>query len=115
MLRAVRTPPGTAFLHGAHAYVATADVLLAAGEIDRAGALVRPILIAAEATDWKEAIAGTALLAGLVLRERGEAEAGTERIRQSLAVATEAGLPGAVAAASAALGPVGSQPDDGTD
>ena len=33
MLRAVRTPRGTAFLHGAHAYVAAGDVLLAAGEI----------------------------------------------------------------------------------
>jgi hypothetical protein len=114
MLRAVRTPPGTAFLHGAHAYVATADVLLAAGEIDRAGALVRPVLIAAEASDWKEAIASTALLTGLVLRERGEDDAGTRRIRQSFAIATAAGLAGAVAAASAALGPVASEPVTGT-
>ena len=110
MLRAARMPPGTAFLHGAHAYVATGQVLLEAGEIDRAGALVRPVLIAAEAADWKEVIATTALLTGLVLRERGETEAGTARIRRSLAVATEAALPGAVAAASAALGPDRSDP-----
>jgi tetratricopeptide (TPR) repeat protein len=110
MIRAIRTPPGTAFLHGAHAYVALGRVLVGSGEIDRAGALVGPVLAAAEASDWKEAVADTALLMGRVMLAGEDAEGGARRLRQSLGVAVEAGLRLAAAEASAALQEAGLAP-----
>jgi hypothetical protein len=86
-------------------------VLVASGEIDRAGALVNPVLRAAESSDWKEAVAGTALIAGNVMLARGNSSGGARRLRQSLSVAAEAGLAYALAEASAALQEAGLPPE----
>jgi class 3 adenylate cyclase len=54
LLDRVSTPPGRAWLFGAHAYFAVAEVWLDAGEPARAEALVAPVVAAAAESDWLE-------------------------------------------------------------
>ncbi len=102
-LEAVRTPPGTAFLHGAHAYAAAARVLLEAGEPERAERVLAPILPAAAAADWKEAHATAALLTGRALVARGKGGEGVRLLEDALHVAGDAGLAGIAAEAATEL------------
>ena len=54
-LAEVRAPAGEAWLFGAHAQLAVARTLLAAGEPERAAALARPLLAAARRNRWLDA------------------------------------------------------------
>jgi class 3 adenylate cyclase/tetratricopeptide (TPR) repeat protein len=56
VLAEVRVPPERAWLFGAHAYVAAARVDVALGRPDNAVALLEPIIAAAKASGWVEAI-----------------------------------------------------------
>jgi class 3 adenylate cyclase/tetratricopeptide (TPR) repeat protein len=65
LLARISTPPGHAWLFGAHAYLGIARVRRDAGEDERAEAIAAPILSAAERSGWSGSLAGAALLDGL--------------------------------------------------
>jgi tetratricopeptide (TPR) repeat protein len=74
LLAGVRTPPGRAFLHAAHAYAAVARVRLARGEIDDALRLLEVVRAPAEAVGWREIVATDRLLRGRASMLRDEPE-----------------------------------------
>jgi hypothetical protein len=64
------SPPGSNFLHGAHATLAAARAALETGSAERAAALAAPVLRAADRLGWVEARAEASLvLARCRLRE----------------------------------------------
>ena len=66
ILGGVRSGEGPSFLHGAHAYAATARTLIEMGRFDDAERLLAPVLATAGPAGWREAAAETAMLtAGL--------------------------------------------------
>ena len=79
-------------MFGAHAHVAIARVHLAAGEPDRGEALLGPLLVAAERSGWREAIATTALVLGLCLEARGELDEAVALVARSAEIADESGI-----------------------
>jgi class 3 adenylate cyclase/DNA-binding SARP family transcriptional activator len=93
----VRTPPGSVFLHGAHAYLAAARAAAALGEPSRGARLLAPIVDAAVAEGWKEALAYGSLVLGRCTGDPALAE-------RALGVAEDAGLRGAAWEAHAVLG-----------
>jgi DNA-binding SARP family transcriptional activator len=92
LLEAITAPPGGAFLHGAHTYVASAQVRLEAGDPTRAHSLVAPVLVAAEAAGCREAFADALLVSGRCELARGRVAEGHGVLSRALAVAEEAGL-----------------------
>jgi class 3 adenylate cyclase/tetratricopeptide (TPR) repeat protein len=99
----ITTPPGRAFLEGAHAYFALARVLIPLGKPERAEQLLAPLLEAAEACDWRENIAAAALLIGDCMRARGAGADAEPLLRRALEVSASAGIPGTSWRAHAAL------------
>jgi tetratricopeptide (TPR) repeat protein len=106
MLDRVNTPPGRAFLFGAHAYAALARVYLVSGEPGRGEALLLPVLRAAERSGWLEAAALTELVVGLCLEARGEVERATATLTRAAEVSDHAGIPATSWESHAALGRV---------
>jgi class 3 adenylate cyclase/tetratricopeptide (TPR) repeat protein len=107
LLRAVT---GGAFLFGAHAYAATARVLLATGAPERGESLLLPVLDAAGRFGWHEAAAISELVLGLCLEVQGERERAIEALTHAAAVADEHGLPAPAWEAHAMLARVGVDP-----
>jgi class 3 adenylate cyclase/tetratricopeptide (TPR) repeat protein len=108
LLSSVTVPPGSAFLHGAHAQLALASVHLAAGDLERAERLSLPLLAAAERSGWLETVARAALLAGGCSAAAGDRERAEARLRRALDVAASGGTPGAELDAHVALARLGS-------
>jgi DNA-binding SARP family transcriptional activator len=97
VMATVRTPPGSVFLHGVQAYLAAARAAAALGEPSRGMRLLEPIVDAAAAEGWKEAVAYGSLVLGHCTGDPGLAE-------RALGVADDAGLRGAAWEAHAFLG-----------
>jgi class 3 adenylate cyclase len=93
LLEQVSAPSGGAFVFGAHAYVATARVHLAAGMPERGEALLQPLLAAAERSGWQEAAATTRLVLGLCLEARGELEQAFAQLARAAEIADAHGIP----------------------
>jgi tetratricopeptide (TPR) repeat protein len=74
VLATVTTPPGRTFLLGAHAPLAVARVRLSCGDAASALALVEPVLAAARAAGWREAVAYATLLDGAARGDRAAVE-----------------------------------------
>ena len=94
LLARVSAPPGKAWLFGAHAYVAVARVRLAAGDPERAEALIAPIVAAAEESGWREPLARGLLVTGQARAALGDAAGAEVALTRALEVAKETGLPG---------------------
>lgn len=103
LLGNVTAPLGAAFVFGAHAYVATARVLLATGAPERAEALLQPVVEAAQRSGWREAAATTDVALGLCLEAGGELDRAGEVLARAAQVADEYGLPAPGWEAHAAL------------
>jgi tetratricopeptide (TPR) repeat protein len=84
---------GGAFLFGAHAYAATARVLLVTGAAERGEHLLRPVLAAAKRFGWLEAAATTGLVLGLCQEARGELDQARATLAEAAAVTDEHGIP----------------------
>jgi class 3 adenylate cyclase/tetratricopeptide (TPR) repeat protein len=93
LLARVTAPPGDVFLFGAHAYAATARVLIAAGAPERGEALLLPVLKAAERSGWFETIACSELVLGLCLEARGELKQAIARLEHAVEVSDDHGIP----------------------
>ena len=106
LLDRVSTPPGSAFLFGAHAYAALARVYLARGEPERGQALLLPVLRASERFGWLEAATVTELVVGLCLEARGEVERAITTLTRAAEVSDRAGIPTPSWEAHGALGRV---------
>jgi len=94
VFRQITAPPGMAFVQGAHAYVAIGRVHLACGEAERAIRLVLPILSAADACGWQEAIALGLLVIGQCLMSQRDRRGAEAALRRALEVAVRVGLQG---------------------
>jgi predicted ATPase len=92
LIRRITTPPGWGFVQATHAYVSVARVRLAEGEAERAHRLLTPVLAAAEACGWQEAIAQASLLLGQCLTVRGDRKGAEVLLRRALEVALRVGL-----------------------
>jgi DNA-binding SARP family transcriptional activator/class 3 adenylate cyclase len=103
LLSGIDPPPGKQFLYGLDAYLAVADMHIAAGATGTAIEVVAPLLPAAEAAGWAEGVARTTLLLGECARQRGETERAAAFFRRALAAATGAGLAPVVWQAHAGL------------
>jgi hypothetical protein len=103
LLAGIRTPPGRAWLFGAHAHVATARAWVALGEPDRVEPMLAPVRAAAEASGWLETVACASLVIGQARIARGDASGAEDALRRALAVADGAGLPAPGWEAHAAL------------
>jgi tetratricopeptide (TPR) repeat protein len=94
LLDEMTTPPGTMFLHGAHAILGVARTRAAAGQREPAEELAGRLVSAAQRSGWPEPVAaGSRLLAELQLLS-GDARAAEWHLRLALAAATDADLPG---------------------
>jgi tetratricopeptide (TPR) repeat protein len=93
ILRGVRSGDGPAFLHGAHAYAATARVLIAMEEPERAERLLAPVLATAGPVGWREAAAETAMLTGRARLVAGDPEGARELLVRALDGSREPDLP----------------------
>jgi len=103
ILGGVKTPPGMAFLHGAHAYVSVARLRLDQGEPARAEELIAPVLAAAESAGWQEAIANGSLVRGRCRVAQDDGEGARAQFGRALEVAELSGLPRATWEAHQAL------------
>jgi tetratricopeptide (TPR) repeat protein len=103
LLAGLTVPPGGAWLWGAHAQLALARVHLAAGRPERAEALARPLLHAAERSGWHETAALAAVVLGRCHEAAGDAAAARPHLERALATASAIGLPGAEWEARVAL------------
>lgn len=95
---------GEAFLFGAHAYAATARVLLATGSPERGEALLGPVVAAADRFGWHEAGAIAQLVLGLCLREHDERDRARSALTRAARLADEHGFLAPAWEAHAALG-----------
>lgn len=98
---------GGTFLFGAHAYAATARVLLASGAPDRAENLLRPVLEAAQRSGWREAAATAALVLGLCLEAQGQIDQARTTLAEAAELSDEYGIPAPGWEAHAALARLG--------
>lgn len=94
LLTEVSTPPGMAFLHGADAALAVAEVRLATGEAARARELASPLVAAAQRSGWRETIASGNRLLGSCRLATGDDANAERHLRRSITAATEGDLPG---------------------
>ena len=93
LLQEVTAPPGLAFLHGGHAYVATAEVWLGTGEPERAERLVISLLEASKKAGWLEVHAAASLVVGRARMAVGDMDGALDRLTLALEIADESGLP----------------------
>ncbi len=103
LLGRVATPPGRAWLFGAHAYVALARAHLAAGDPARALETVEPVLGPARESGWLEAVASVALVAAHARRLAGDEAAARALFAEALQAAETGGMPAPMREAAAAL------------
>ncbi len=94
VFRQITSPPGTAFLQGAHAYFAAGRVYLAQGEPERAIQLVTPILRAADSCGWREAVAQGSLILGQGVALQGDQHGADAALHRALEIASGTGLRG---------------------
>jgi DNA-binding SARP family transcriptional activator len=99
----VTAPPGSASLLWAHADLAVARVWLDAGEVERAGRLVTPLLPAAQDAGWHETTAVASVLAGRCRVASGDRAAGVDLIGRGVELARASDLGPARAEAEDAL------------
>ena len=92
ILEQVTAPPGLTFLHGGHAYVATAEVWLAMGDAERAEQALTPLLEAGEAAGWLEVIATASFALGRARMAVGDGDGADQRLTRALEVAEGSGL-----------------------
>ena len=109
LLGRVGAPEGGAFLFGAHAYAATARVLLGSGAPDRGENLLRPVLEAAKTSGWREAAATSSLVLGLCLEARGELDQARTTLTEAATLSDEHGIPAPSWEAHTALARLGEQ------
>jgi tetratricopeptide (TPR) repeat protein len=83
LLDLVDVPPGEAFLHGAHSYLALARLRLARDEPGKAEALVQMIRVPAESRGWVEVAAEADLLLGAARRDQALVDSVMDRARAS--------------------------------
>jgi DNA-binding SARP family transcriptional activator len=93
MLGEVRSGDGPAFLHGAHAYAATARALLEQGQPERAEQLLAPVLSTAGPVGWREAAAESAMLTGRARLAAGDLDGAMRLLEQALVDARDPELP----------------------
>ena len=89
----IRMPAGYAVLYSAPALVALARLDIADGHSDRGESRLTPILTAAEASGWQEAIARVELAIAAARAARADGTGAAQTVRRALAVAEETGLP----------------------
>jgi DNA-binding SARP family transcriptional activator len=87
ILQGIGVPPGTAFLHGAHAAFAAGQVRLHLGEPRVVEAMITPIAEAARAIGWKEVEGDAALLLARCRRAVGAFDQAQERALWAVEVA----------------------------
>ncbi|MFA9445335.1 AAA family ATPase [Egicoccus sp. AB-alg6-2] len=92
LLDQVRTPPGTAFLHAAHAYGAVARLLIAKGALAEALELLDRLRPAAERSGWVEVVASDRLLRGRARLLDGDARAARRCLDEGVRLAEQASL-----------------------
>lgn len=92
LLAGVRTPPGRAFLHGAHAYAAVARLRLARGEVAAALRWLEQVRGPAETVGWREVLATDRLLRGRGNLLTGEHTAAGALLEEGRDLAETAGL-----------------------
>jgi DNA-binding SARP family transcriptional activator len=93
ILGAVRSGDGPAFLHGAHAFAATARALIEMTEPDRATRLLAPVLATAGPVGWREAAAESAMLAGRARLVAHDHDGAIALLTRALAEARDPELP----------------------
>lgn len=93
MLDEVRTPPRMAYLHTISTYTSGARTYLAAGQPERAEALIDRFLGAAERSRIIYAVAEGKLLLARCAQARGSVEQATSLLDEAVAVAGTDGLP----------------------
>jgi ATP/maltotriose-dependent transcriptional regulator MalT len=102
-LAGVRSPAALAFLHGGHAYVATARVRLGQGRHDRVDALLEPLLRAAESAPWLEVVIDSSIVLGRSRLATGRADDGERLLARAADLAERHGFGRATWEANAAL------------
>jgi DNA-binding SARP family transcriptional activator/tetratricopeptide (TPR) repeat protein len=85
-------PPGSNFLHGAHAALAAARAALLGGSPQRAASLSAPVLRSADARGWVEPQAEASLVLAMCLVRLGDFEAAEPLATRAALVAERAGL-----------------------
>ena len=93
VLGEVRSGDGPAFLHGAHAYAATARAMLEHGQPERAERLLAPVLATAGPVGWREAAAETAMLTGRARLVAGDPDGAHELLVRALDGSRDPDLP----------------------
>ena len=92
LLSQVRTPPGRAFLHGAHAYAAAARLRLGRGEVEAALRHLDAVRGPAEAVGWREIVATDRVLRGRAHLLSGDLGLARAALDDGVAIAEDAGL-----------------------
>ena len=103
ILGSVRSGDGPAFLHGAHAYAATARALIEMAQSDRAERLLAPVLATAGPVGWREAAAESAMLSGRARLAAGDLDGALALLTRVLDELRETDLPRVAWEAHAAL------------
>jgi DNA-binding SARP family transcriptional activator len=93
ILEGVRSGDGPSFLHGAHAYAATARTLIEMGRLEEAERVLAPVLATAGPVGWREAAAESAMLTGRARLLAGDLEGATGLLEQALDGARDPALP----------------------
>jgi len=88
-----------------------ARVLAATGGAEQGEALLRPVLMAAQRTGWREAVATCELVLGLCLEARGELDLAVEALARAAGVADEHGIAAPGWEAHTGLARLGVEPD----
>ncbi len=99
----ITTPPGIAFLHGAHASFQIARVRQAQGRAKETEPMLRGILRGADRVGWREVAADAGILLGRARAAAGDPARARRLLARGLQVAEGAGLPRAAWEAHAAL------------
>ena len=93
-LAGVGVPSAGAFVFGFGALSALARAHLAAGNAERADAVIAPLLTAAERTGWREATGSALVVSGLVRIALGEEGEAREQLVRAAELARDHELPG---------------------
>jgi class 3 adenylate cyclase/tetratricopeptide (TPR) repeat protein len=89
----IRTPAGHAVLDSTPAFVALARLDIADGNPEQGERRLMPVLAAAEASGWKEAIASVELALAISRVARDDGTGAAQAARRAVTVAEETGLP----------------------
>ncbi len=100
LLSGIRTPEGSAWLAGGDAYLSVTRAWRQRGEPQRAHAVLRTLLVAAERLDWVPWRAAGALEEAGVLADLGEHEAAADRRDRARTLAERHGMPTVAARAA---------------